>query len=286
MIPSLLLMTACGGLEPLPTDTASTLDDSAAVDSPADTPSEPPLDTPVDTLVDTPTDTPVDTPQDSGSGASVDTAQPSGGDSAVDTDPPAPPAWSHTIVVDGDPSDWFSTESVLTSAGGSTALRVTWDATTLYLSTTQPDVATGGPQHWFVVYLGDDAVGATTGLLLNTQQPGFARPMRYAIRRKADGSYDSFHDASGGAWDGGIAGWLSSTGAAAAESGDTLELALPWAALNLPDRFTLIAMWVFEGAGFESTYAVSPHDAVSPPPPAVYDVDVDYPLDFFRTLGP
>ncbi|MFM2162993.1 MAG: hypothetical protein RLZZ383_2505 [Pseudomonadota bacterium] len=275
---SLVLLVACGGLAPLPTDTGSgdTLPpsaDSGVSDTPPD--------------ADTPTDTPADTPAlDTSLPAPDETGAPAVEDSAGDSDPPLPPAWSHTIIVDGSLSDWFPTESVLTSAGGSTALRVTWDATALYLATTQPDVLTGGPNHWFVVYLGDDAVGATSGLLLNTQQPAFQRPMRYALRRKADGSYDSLHDATSGTWDAGVEGWLSTAGAAAVEAGDTLEIALPWSAFTLPERFTLIAMWVYEGAGFESTYAVSPHDAVTPPPPAVYDVNVDYPLDFFRTLGP
>jgi hypothetical protein len=272
-------LLACGDLAPLPLDTGG-VDTGVAIDTPEsqDTPD----------VSDTPTETPQDTPQgpsDTGSPTVRDTGAETA--SVVDTaTPPLPAPWSHTILVDGDPSDWFPTETLLTSTGGSTALRVTWDATYLYIATTQADVATGGPNHWFVVYLGDDATGPTSGLLFNTQQPAFQRPMRYAIRRKADATYDSFHDASGGAWDGGVAAWLSTSGALAAESGDTLELALPWGALDLPDRFTLIAMWLFEGAGSESTYAVSPHAAVTPPPPAVYDVDVDYPLDFFRSIGP
>jgi hypothetical protein len=190
--------------------------------------------------------------------------------------------WEATITVDGDPSD-FPPDTSFSSTSGHT-VQVAWDADQLYLSVTHPDIATGGDQHWVVVAVGDDEYGAFDGLPLGTQQPAYAYPVDAVLRVKADGSYDALHtyDAGQSVWTE-QAGFLGTTGQAA-ESGDTLEMAIPWASLPVGRQFTLTTRMVYEGAGYESTYNGVPDTAFV----EGYDPDVDATLHLDRdaTVAP
>jgi hypothetical protein len=167
-------------------------------------------------------------------------------------------AYEHTITIDGDGTDWRAEEAFDTTSGiGQTW--VSWDATRLYLGLQHPDIATGGGEHWSVVYLGTAAPGTTSGITHNTQTPDLPFRASHAIRRKADGSFDSLL-----AWDGMVwqetADWLGTQGSAAAEGGDLLELAIPRQLLG-GARVQIATAFVFEGSGFESTFAGTPADS-------------------------
>jgi hypothetical protein len=182
-------------------------------------------------------------------------------------------AWAATLDVDGDPGDWSSDVRLETTSGSGTGAVVTWDADNVYLGFDNPDVASGGASHFGVVYLGDgDADGDPTGRGFHTQQPGlpFASDRRIVVR--ADGGYDSFDVFSGGAW---ASTSLADAGVTEAE-GTVLELAVPRALLG-GDRMELAVVWLYEGAGFETSFHGVPAEAFAG---GTYDPDVSAWLSF------
>lgn len=187
------------------------------------------------------------------------------GNASVKTNPAArtigPPVWESTPVVDGSLADWGPDELFTTTSADGSAGGVTWDADSLYVAFDHSDVAGGGPLHWQIVYVGTGAPGSTVGTVLNTQTPALPFEASVVLRRKADGSYDDllvWNDVTS-TWDG-TPYWLGTEGSAAAEAGNGLEIAIPRAVV---DGWTLeVALaQVYEGSGFESTYAGVPADA-------------------------
>jgi len=167
-----------------------------------------------------------------------------------------PPPWSAFVIIDGDPSD-FPPDTTFAANSGST-VRVAWNETYLYLAVSHPDIATGGDLHWVTAYLGDAVGGTTTGVQHGTQQPYLPFGADALWRYKADSTYAvlTVYDAYG--W-----GDLASDGDAEvptwAESGDTLEVAIPWASTGVTERlFALHVAQQYEGAGYESTYGGLP----------------------------
>ncbi len=205
-------------------------------------------------------------------------AAPRGGVGAVTSNPVErvlgqSAAYDHTIAIDGDGTDWRQEEAFDTTSGiGQTW--VSWDAGSLYLGLQHPDIATGGPEHWSVIYLGTAAPGTTTGITHNTQSPDLPVRASHAIRRKADGSFDGLLAWDGAAWVE-TPNWLGTQGSASAEGGDLLELAIPRQLLG-GDRVQVITSFVFEGGGFESTFAGTPADSFADG----YDPDFASFLDF------
>lgn len=168
------------------------------------------------------------------------------------------PAWSHRVNVDGSLQDWDADELFATTSGGNTAGGVTWDADSLYLAYFHPDVASGGPQHWEVVYIGTADPGSINGVILNTQLPRLPFAASLAVRRKADGSYDDLQQWNGQAWVG-TPNVLGTLGSSVAESGQGLEIAIPRDLLGT-SRIQVVMAQVYEGNGFESTYGGVPDD--------------------------
>lgn len=168
------------------------------------------------------------------------------------------PAWSHRPTVDGSLQDWDIDELFGTTSGGNTGGGVTWDGDKVYFAFFHPDIATGGPQHWEVIYIGTADPGSTNGVVLNTQLPGLPFAASLAIRRKADGSYDDLQLWNGQAWVG-TPNVLGTLGSAVAESGQGLEIAIPRDLLGT-SRIQVVMAQVYEGNGFESTYAGIPDD--------------------------
>lgn len=176
------------------------------------------------------------------------------------------------IVVDGDLLEWSAGDEQFDTTAGIGAGWITWDADALYIAFDHPDLATGGSEHWTVVYFGAGLPGSTTGLTFGTQTPGLPFEANVAVRRKADGSFDSLEvfDAPTGTWIS-TPFWLGTDGSAAVE-GDVLELRIPRDLLR-SDTIEVLLTWVFEGAGFESTYAGVPADTFLDgydPDPATY----------------
>jgi hypothetical protein len=168
--------------------------------------------------------------------------------------------WQFTPTIDGSVAEWPQEARFTTSA--STFAYVGWDTTFLYLATTHPDVSAGGPQHWALAYVGSGAGGTTTGVSHNTQTPMLPFPASYLIRSKLDDSYSSLQSYSGGTW-------MTSSplfgmgGAARAESGTTVEMAVPLATLGVTDQLDVVMTLLFEGSPTESTYAATPAATLS-----------------------
>jgi hypothetical protein len=205
-----------------------------------------------DTDTDTDTDTDSDTDGDSDSDTDSDTD--------VDTDSDTHSAmgpWSHAITVDGAPGDWLAEETFPTSSSGTGY--VTWDADTVYVGFTHPDVAAGTALHWVTVYVGNGGPGTLDGVQHGTQAPTLPADFTHLVRWKADSSYDSRLTWDGATWTD-EPSWLGTAGSRVAEddSASTVEFALPRDAFDLVDTLRLHVAWVYEGSGFESTYAPIP----------------------------
>jgi hypothetical protein len=280
-LPTLLLLTACSGSSAggglVPFDTVDPVDSIAPdEDTPdADSPAEPPADTPAvdDTPVDPPTETapdtaapPADTPQDTDPSGDSDAPDPTADTAApLDSGPPPPPPWSAPLTVDGAWDCPADAELATTSSAALPSARacVTWTATDLFIAMRHPDVANGGASHFLVAYLGDGA-GTQTGPRYNTQQPGLPLPVSHHLRWKPDGSYDSLLRWDGAAWVEVAAPYLAGPSADVAERDreQVVEWRIPLADLALGRRVDLALGWIFEGAGFESTYAAVPVDTL------------------------
>ncbi len=214
--------------------------------------------------------------------AFFEAAAPRGGVGAVTSNPVerelgAVSPYAHTILVDGDGFEWTNDEAFDTTSGiGQTW--VSWDATHLYVGLQHPDVQFGGDLHWSVIYLASGPGGTTGGIAHNTQVPTLPFPATHAIRRKADGSYDGMLMWDGYGWSE-TGYWLGTDGSAAAEGGELLELAIPRSLLGGANRVQMHTSFVYEGGGFESTYAGTPADSFADG----YDPDFGSFLDFDLT---
>lgn len=185
-------------------------------------------------------------PVDSGDPVSdTDTDTDSDGDTDAD-------AWSHTITVDGDVSD-FLTEEGFATTGGTTS--ITWNETALYVGIDHTDVAAGSAAHWVQIYVGN-GTGGTSGVQYNTQQPDLSAAMSHVVRWKADDSFNSLMTWSGQDWvdNPGLFG----TGGSAWAEGSAVEFAIPFGMLGVTDAFYVHINWLYEGAGFETTYSPTP----------------------------
>jgi hypothetical protein len=196
----------------------------------------------------------------------------------LDVDTSCNVAWSHTITIDGNPIDWYASEIFATSSGGATETRVTWDNTYIYIGTKNPDVATGGGLHWFVSYFGNGTSdGLGLGITFNTQEAVLAAPSQTAARWKADNSFSSALNAVSflglDFWDGNSFYFTNNVaGAQLAESNvnQFMEFRIRRDELYLTNIFELQALWLYEGAGFESSYAATPSTMI---PNGTYDPD-------------
>jgi hypothetical protein len=276
-LPTLLLLTACsgspggGGLVPFDTvDPLDPVDDTPAADTPTldDTPAT--EDTPADSMGETAPDTAANAPEDTpvDPDPPVDTAPvvvPDDTAPPLDTGAPPPPPWSAALTVDGAWDCPADAELLTTASAALPSARacVTWTSTDLFIAMRHPDVANGGASHFLVAYLGD-GTGTQTGLRYNTQQPGLPLPVSHHLRWKPDGSYDSLLRWDGAAWVEVAAPYLAGPSADVAERDgeQVVEWRVPRADLALGRRVDLALGWIFEGAGFESTYAALPADAL------------------------
>jgi len=234
-----MCLAACAGYRlDADTDRKGTGDTGSTPDTDSDTDTDADSDTDID--VDSDTDTNTDTDSD------TDT----------DTDSGAVP-WSNTGIVDGATSEYGPDETFATTGG---TAYITWDATDLFVAVQHADVGGGGALHWLQLYLGDGSgTGATSGVPHNTQQPDLPTPMSTLVRWKADGSFDSLETWSGSEWTS-TEFWLGTEGSALAEddASSIVEMRIPLALVGATDTLDLHMAWVYEGPGYESTYAATP----------------------------
>jgi len=167
-----------------------------------------------------------------------------------------PVPYRNTWQIDGDPTDWLQ-EELFETTSGLGLWAISWDDEQLFVGLQHPDVMNGGPQHWVVLYLGTDAPGSMVGLPHNTQQPALPFGASHVVRWKADDSYDSLEVWDGQGWQG-TPQWLGTNGSSRAEAYEVVEFGIPWGAIGNPDVVDVHAAMVFEGNGFESTFAGLP----------------------------
>jgi hypothetical protein len=190
------------------------------------------------------------------------------------------PAWSNAAVVDGDLAEWSPEERFGTTSADGRSGGITWDRRSLFVAFDHPDVSGGGSLHWEVVYLAAGGPGTTTGPVIGSQAAELPFEADLVLRRKADGSYDDLL-----VWDDALASWVSTPGIlatpgwSAAESGDTLELAVPRSLLG--NTLSVATAQVYEGSGFESTYGGVPArafvDGFDPDLGAAVELDLSSP---------
>jgi hypothetical protein len=182
-----------------------------------------------------------------------------GGEVGDTAPPPAP--WAHEgLVLDGDLADWLP-EELFTSTSG-TRVGLTWSSDALFVGVEHPDIGEGGPLHWVHVYVGSDAAGAALGVQHNTQQPRLASPANNLVRWKCDNSWNSQDVYSELGWSINPLFFGVGPGQLAENNGrDVVEMRIPFADLGVGDTFQVHVSMVYEGDGFESTYAGAPADS-------------------------
>jgi len=103
----------------------------------------------------------------------------------------------HTIVIDGV-NDFTADETFTSSTMGHTGY-VAWDDSYLYLGMNSPDLGGSSNQVWMVGYLGG-AMGSTTGVQYNTQQPLLPFEARFHVRWRASDDFGGALEWTGAMW--------------------------------------------------------------------------------------
>lgn len=192
--------------------------------------------------------------------ADADTDTDTDADSDADTDTDTEPTpWSSSPTVDGDLSDFSADESFATTSGDGTTY-ITWDETYLYVGTQNANVATGTDQHWFRVLIGNPAFdGEPVGVLFGSQQPTLPFAGTHMVAWKADDSFIGLWESDAGSWVGATP-LTSVPGTAWGERNDlqSFEVRVPFAVFGPGRVYYIHTDWIFEGAGFESTFAGTP----------------------------
>lgn len=166
--------------------------------------------------------------------------------------------WRYPLQVDGLDDDW--TEAVTFEAGHDGRMAVTWDDYNLYLGLTHPDLLEGGDQHFWLVYLGNGAHATVHGVPFNSQQPGLPFAATQLVVVRADGHYAALHQWDGERWQH-HPDVFNTPGALIERRHQTVEVALSLYELQIGQRLDVVAAMVYEGDGWESTYAPMPVDS-------------------------
>jgi hypothetical protein len=196
-----------------------------------------------------------DADTDSDSDTDADADADSDADTDTDTGEPCVGCYRHTIAVDGAVSDFAPDETFATSSG---TTFLAWDDEALYVGVRHPDVGSD-PLHWVVVTVGDGGAGAGSGVTHGTQTPEIPFAATRVVRWKADDSFDSLLEWNGAAWDE-TPSWFGAAGREHVSNftTDESETRIPFADLGVTGPFDVHVALVYEGAGYESTYAPTP----------------------------
>lgn len=191
----------------------------------------------------------VDADSDADGDADADT------DTDVDADTDPTGAYRHTIIIDGNTSD-FTAEETFPIGGGS--LHVTWDTVNLYVGLSHPDIGTTN-QHWAILTLGNGSPGTTAGVQHGTQQPELPFEATHVIRWQLSDAYNSLLTYNGADFTESPY-WFGTAGSSYTSNWalDQAELQIPLSAIGVGGPFSLHFSLLYEGAGYESTYAPMP----------------------------
>jgi len=180
----------------------------------------------------------------------VDEAPPA--DSAGDT----AQAYSHAIVIDG--VDDFTAAEQFTTTSNAFSARVTWDATTLFIGYSGPDLdpaTSDAKSKWMFAYIDVDPGGATgsiESLTYNTQKVKFPAGFgaELYLRWKCDASFHTLEQYAGGTT------WTTvATGVPSGNSGQYVEVAIPRSALGATSAIGISTWMINEKPGVEGTFA-------------------------------
>ena len=179
-------------------------------------------------------------------------------DTAAAIDMSVPPdvgPYRHTIALDGV-DDFTSGETFGTTSSPAYAARVTWDADTVFVGYSGPDLdpgATDTSAKWLFVYLDTDpgaTTGATASALYNTQRATF--PTGFGAELYARYKCDTtFQEIDGYA----AATWTMAAPLTSARSGDFVELGIPRSLLGGATSVGLVTWMINEKPSFEGSYA-------------------------------
>jgi hypothetical protein len=158
--------------------------------------------------------------------------------------------YAHTILIDGQ-NDFLPEETFTTSSRDYTGY-ITWDADYLTFGMDGSDVGSGSDHVQMVIYLGSSGGGTSTGLSLNSQQPGLPFVANYAIQSKFNGE-TVFWKTDGGSWSMANAPSLIVQG-----KDNFVELHVSWADLGDPSTVNVVVAVVKDQSGIEYTFAGLP----------------------------
>ena len=161
--------------------------------------------------------------------------------------------WSHTIVIDGDMSDWFAEELYPTTSGGMGA--ITWDVDYIYVAMNQADIATPTTSQWIVVYANTSKIGTPLGFALNTQTPDLSFPAAIGVAVKLDLTYSMLKTWNVSSWEH-TDNYL--VAADVAKDADMLEMRIPRSLLPDTPLLDIHVNLVNEASGGEWTYSGLP----------------------------
>lgn len=147
--------------------------------------------------------------------------------------------WRHTIVVDGDLSDWWVADEGFETSQGTNYL--TWDESYLYIGIQHPDTTKHQHNNWLFLHLGDGVEGSQAGTMWEMQAfvPPFAAT-KMLITEVGGGSdrlrsyepppIETVYD------------WLGTEGSVVAQqdANEALELAIPLSVVGATDRVELL----------------------------------------------
>lgn len=184
-----------------------------------------------------------------------------------------------TIVIDGV-NDFAAGDQV-----PGTSFSTWWftsDENNLYFAIDAPDVSSGSPTKFVVLYLDTDPQaaplsgnGTATGVLYNTQQPNLSFNADFHFRWKADNTYTNMLD-----WNGGTLSWTDDNtaggnfGIQGAQSGTYVEFSIPRANLGAPGSLRVVGSMINEATFNEWTYFIVPDTNVD-----AYDANFTTHLD-------
>lgn len=162
-------------------------------------------------------------------------------------------AGATSIVIDGS-NDFTPADTYATSTPGFTGY-ATHDGVNLYLGFDGPGLFSAPTTTWMLAYLGTGAPGTTSGITLNTQQPGLPFSASHVIRWRLDGFFQDVQAWNGVTWS------TAAIGSAIAQSTNYFEMAVNLGALGSPNTLQYAAYLLNDQTFNEWSYAAVPGSA-------------------------
>jgi len=171
----------------------------------------------------------------------------------------------HTIIIDGN-NDFVADETFSTSTAGYTAY-VTWDANNIYLGYSGFDIGSGQSNNkWIIFYFDTDAhldptFGNGTLNAIGFMTQNWFLPFRadYMIQIRTTGGFETLKRFTGTAW---VDVTPHNMQIFDNNASNFIEIRIPRASLNNPQKIYMLGYFVNETIGFEWTYASFPDNSL------------------------